>query len=201
MSKELTPKQQRFVEEYLVDMNASAAYKRAGYRAKGNSAEVSALQLLRNPKVQAVLAAQREALSKRTEIKQDEIIRELARVGFSCITNYEAHGEELILKEDAPPDAMQAVSSFEIIETTYENSKSEVATTTRKVKIRLWPKVEALYRLGQHFGLFTEKLALTDPTGKKEYAGGPLTEEQRIARILAVLEHSGTARNRTAPQS
>jgi phage terminase small subunit len=59
----LTAKQQRFVDEYLIDLNATAAYKRAGYKGQGNSAEVTASQLLRNPKIaQAV----KEAMDKRS---------------------------------------------------------------------------------------------------------------------------------------
>lgn len=47
----LTVKQQRFVAEYLIDLNATAAYKRAGYTATGNAAEVTASKLLSNAKV------------------------------------------------------------------------------------------------------------------------------------------------------
>jgi phage terminase small subunit len=52
MSK-LTSKQEVFANEYLIDLNATAAYKRAGYVATGNSAEVNASKLLRNTKVAA----------------------------------------------------------------------------------------------------------------------------------------------------
>jgi phage terminase small subunit len=60
----LTPKQERFVAEYLIDLNATAAYKRAGYDAKGKSAEVNASRLLSNDKVaQAV----KSAIDKRSD--------------------------------------------------------------------------------------------------------------------------------------
>jgi phage terminase small subunit len=60
----LTAKQQRFVAEYLIDLNATAAYKRAGYSGKGNVAESSASEILSNPKVaQAV----QEAMTKRSD--------------------------------------------------------------------------------------------------------------------------------------
>lgn len=71
----LTPKQQRFVEEYLVDFNATAAYGRAGYAARGNAAEAAASRLLRNGKVQAAIADGRAALSARTEITQDMVLQ------------------------------------------------------------------------------------------------------------------------------
>lgn len=59
----LNVRQQRFVAEYLIDLNATAAYKRAGYAAKGNAAEVSACQLLSNPKV---AKAVEDAMDKRS---------------------------------------------------------------------------------------------------------------------------------------
>jgi phage terminase small subunit len=61
----LTDKHMKFVDEYMIDMNASAAYQRAGYTAKGNSAEANASRLLRNDKVQAEIA-------KRQQIMQEE---------------------------------------------------------------------------------------------------------------------------------
>lgn len=60
----LNVRQQRFVAEYLIDLNATAAYKRAGYAAKGNAAEVSACQLLSNPKVAVEI---QKAMDKRSE--------------------------------------------------------------------------------------------------------------------------------------
>lgn len=60
----LTPKQERFVAEYLIDLNATAAYKRAGYKGKGRSAENAASQLLGNV---GVAAAIKEAKDKRSE--------------------------------------------------------------------------------------------------------------------------------------
>lgn len=59
----LTPKQERFVSEYLIDLNATAAYKRAGYKGQGNSAEATASQLLSNPKVAKRV---HEAMEKRS---------------------------------------------------------------------------------------------------------------------------------------
>jgi phage terminase small subunit len=71
----LTDKQRRFVDEYLIDFNATAAYKRAGYVAKGNAAEAAASRLLSNVKVQAYLAERQQALQQRTEITQEMVLR------------------------------------------------------------------------------------------------------------------------------
>lgn len=61
----LSDKHMKFVDEYMIDMNASAAYQRAGYAAKGNSAEVNAIRLLRNAQVS-------EEIAKRQAKMQEE---------------------------------------------------------------------------------------------------------------------------------
>ena len=71
----LTPKQQRFVEEYLIDLNASAAYRRAGY--SSGTPDVCGPRLLGNVGVQAAIEAGSKARSVRTEITQDWVIKKL----------------------------------------------------------------------------------------------------------------------------
>ncbi len=78
MSKKLTPKQQRFVEEYLLDLNGSAAARRAGFSER--SANEQAVRLLANVSIQAAIAAAMAARSERTKIDQDRIVRELWNV-------------------------------------------------------------------------------------------------------------------------
>ncbi len=60
----LTAKQQRFVAEYLIDLNATAAYKRAGYKADGHSAESAAARLLSNVEVDKAV---KDAMDKRSD--------------------------------------------------------------------------------------------------------------------------------------
>src|SRR5688500_4935605 len=79
----LTAKQARFVEEYLVDLCASAAYKRAGYKARGNVAETNACRLLRNVQIQEAIAVKQRELAAKCEVNTERVIRELASCGFS----------------------------------------------------------------------------------------------------------------------
>lgn len=74
MSK-LNAKQLRFIDEYLIDLNATAAYKRAGYAAKGNAAEVNAARLLRHAQVQAAVAAAMKARGERTRMTADQVLK------------------------------------------------------------------------------------------------------------------------------
>lgn len=75
----LTPKQQRFVEEYLIDLNATAAAKRAGYSAK--TAEWQGPQLLGKTHVAAAVQQARAKVSERTARTVDAVIADIRRIG------------------------------------------------------------------------------------------------------------------------
>lgn len=71
----MTPKQERFVQEYLIDLNAAAAYRRAGYTS-GNP-NINGHRLLTNAHIQAEISAAKVARSVRTEITQDWVLQKL----------------------------------------------------------------------------------------------------------------------------
>ncbi|RFC65006.1 terminase small subunit [Fulvimarina endophytica] len=73
MTDKLTPKQARFVEEYLVDLNATQASIRAGYSDK--TAYSIGHELLGKPEIQAAIAAAQTARSERTEITADMVLQ------------------------------------------------------------------------------------------------------------------------------
>ena len=78
MADKLTPKQQRFVEEYLVDLNGAAAARRAGYSAK--NADNIASELLGKTQVREALAAAMEERSRRVEIDADYVLKNLVEI-------------------------------------------------------------------------------------------------------------------------
>ena len=73
----LTPKQARFVEEYLVDLNATQAAIRAGYSPK--TAYSQGERLLKNVEVHRAIQEAQEARSERTGVTQDEVIQGLKK--------------------------------------------------------------------------------------------------------------------------
>lgn len=80
MTKPLTPKQEAFIAEYLIDLNATAAYKRAGYVAKGNAAEVNAARLLRHAQVSAAVQAAMDKRADDLEISAKYVLDSIKRV-------------------------------------------------------------------------------------------------------------------------
>ncbi|MBS0877977.1 MULTISPECIES: terminase small subunit [unclassified Tatumella] len=87
----LNDMQMKFVDEYLIDLNRTAAYKRAGYKGEGNTAYVNASRLLRNAKVTAAVRDAMDARAKRTQISQDAVLQwwwDIATADASELTEY-----------------------------------------------------------------------------------------------------------------
>ena len=160
-TKALTAKQARFVEEYLVDLNATQAAIRAGYSEK--TAEQGAAQLLSNIKVSnAVLVAIAER-SERTEITQDRVLGELAKIGFSDIRNAVRWGKSPIDKDakNAGPNGLglypvELIPS-EDLDDDIAATVSEVSLTQTGIKIKTYDKLSALEKIGKHLGMFVDK--------------------------------------------
>ena len=84
--KSLTPKQQRFVEEYLVDLNATQAAIRAGYSKK--TAKETGYENLTKPDIQSAVSAAMEERSKRTEVDADWVLKRLARLADATMADF-----------------------------------------------------------------------------------------------------------------
>lgn len=161
-SPALTRKQRRFVEEYLVDVNATQAAIRAGYPQR-TAASVGS-ENLRKPEIAAAIKTALDARAARTEITQDRVLQELAHLVFSDVTHYRVtDAGDVVLTEHAPAGAMRALQSIKRrITTRGEGKQREVI---HDVEIRLWDKPGPLKLAGQHVGLFTEKLAVEGANG------------------------------------
>ena len=155
----LTPKQQRFVSEYLQDLNATAAYKRAGYKARSDGvAASSASDLLRIPKVAAAIATAEAERAQRTGIDADRVLAEIAHVAFSDIgqvLDFTGVDPHLRPARDIPEAARRAISSIKV-RRTLEGSEAD-AREVEVTEFRLWSKSDALEKLCKHLGLYKER--------------------------------------------
>lgn len=162
----LKPQQDKFVREYLVDLNATQAAIRAGYSPK--TAESQASRLLRNVKVAAAVEEALEERQKRTEITQDRVLKELSRIAFSNITDYVLTDEgQVQLAEAAHPEAMRAVSSIKRKTRTF--GTGEQTQTVHEVELKLWDKPNPLKLAGRHVGLFPNEVKVD--MGEQTLAG------------------------------
>jgi phage terminase small subunit len=154
MADALTPKQQRFVEEYLIDANATKAAQRAGYSKA--TAYAQGQRLLKNVEVAAALKEAMEDRGRRTQVTADKVLAELARIGFSNVEHFSAGDTGLSLAEGAPADAMRAVSSVKRRVVTRSTDDGEEVDVT--VEFRLWDKVSALEKMAKHLGILTDRV-------------------------------------------
>ena len=153
IKKKLMPRQKRFVEEYLIDLNATQATIRAGY-SKKTAAEIGC-ENLRKPHIAAAISKAVQKRTERTEITQDQVLNELRKIGFADIRKVVSWGKS---PGDADSDApgtypVELVPSDEIDDDTAA-SIAEVSLTQAGVRIKQHDKLSALEKMGRHVGLF-----------------------------------------------
>ena len=144
----LSPKQQRFADEHLIDLNATQAAIRAGYSPK--SAEQQGNRLLRNAKVRAYIDERMAEHSKRTGVNQERIIRELARIAFLDPAQL-VDMDTAELLSDTSADDRAAISSIKV------KTMSGEETEMIEREIRFADKIKALELLGKRFGMWIDK--------------------------------------------
>ena len=171
----LTPKALRFVSEYLQDLDATAAARRAGYAAR--SAKVTACRLLKDPAVQAEVQQRQAAQLERADLSSVRTLEEIGRVAFSNVRNLVDESGKLKPMRALTEDQAAAIASLEVV---IKNAAAgdEHTETIHKLKLKLWDKVRALELLMKHFGLIKDV-----PPGSVE-----VTLLEKVARARARLQ-------------
>lgn len=144
----MTEKQNRFVEEYLIDLNATQAAIRAGYSVK--TADQQASRMLTNVKVQTAIAKAMAERSKRTGVNQDRIVLELAKLAFVNMTDIvDKKGE---IKDIATADDLSCIESIK-----YKHSDTDSGSSVER-EVKIGSKIKALELLGKHLGMWNDKI-------------------------------------------
>jgi phage terminase small subunit len=143
---DLNPKQKRFCEEYIIDLNASAAYKRAGYDATGAVADANASRLLRNARVKEYIDKLQSKRSHDTGITSERVLKEVARIAFADATN--------IWKEVEKGVVLKNFSEIDV------DTKAAIAEITvingKKTQVKMHSKTAALKDLMAYLGLTSD---------------------------------------------
>jgi len=145
----MTAKEERFCEEYMIDLNATAAAIRAGYTpssARKAACWIDGESIQKKPALCARIDELRAEQSTRTGITADRVLRELAVVGFADASKLVTADGQLDRKSD--PESLRAISSIRVTQT-------EFGPVT---EIRMADKNKALELLGKHLGLFTDQV-------------------------------------------
>ncbi len=159
----ITEKPQRFVEEYLIDLNATQAAVRAGYSAK--TADQQGSRMLANVKVQQEIGERMAERSRRIGVNQDRVVVELSKIAFVKMTDIV--DEQGKIKDGASDDDLACIESVK-----YKESSGDSGGSVER-EVKLSSKLKALELLGKHLGMWNSKLDvnITQPvviTGETE---------------------------------
>jgi phage terminase small subunit len=144
----MTKKQKLFVEEYLIDLNATQAAIRAGY-SPSSARQIADENMSKHDIKNAIEKALAER-SKRTGINADRIVTELAKIAFLNPSNVINFQNASVL-ETADEEDLACISSLKI-----KRSSSDTGDSVER-EIKIYDKIKALELLGKHMGMFTDK--------------------------------------------
>ncbi len=149
----MTPKQQLFVREYLVDLNATQAAIRAGYSER--TAGQMGFDLLKNPQVAAAIQAGMDKRAAKVEITAERVLQEIARLAFFDPSKLFGPDGRVLPISDLDEDTRRAIAGLEVQDLGGEESIGVVR------KYKLADKGANLERLGRHLKLFTDKVEIS----------------------------------------
>lgn len=186
----LTPKQKIFVDEYLIDLNATRAYKIAYPKVKKDeTAAVNGSRMLRNAKVEKYISERMKDREKRTEITQDWVLKELfkiASVNRTDIARVATKQVNQITTDENTGEITMVPREIQVVELTDTNKLTAeqqsiiagIEETKYGIKVSSYDKLKALELIGKHLGMFTDKV---------ELSGEVNTNTDKLDKILEQL--------------
>jgi len=176
MAKELTPKQELFVAEYLTDLNATRAAIAAGYSSR--TADKIGSQLLGKTRVAAEIAKQHEKRMGKLEITADRVLGRLMKLAFYDVRKlFDADGRCKPITE-LDDDTAAAIAGMKTAHKVVGDENDGCVVFT---EYKLVDQGQNLERLGRHLKLFTDKTELS----------GRVTLEQIVAAANQPHDRSG----------
>jgi len=156
MKKKLDNREKRFIQEYLIDLNVERAAVAAGY--SRTMARTKAYSWVCNSKVKPhIYLAIERAMKKReerTEITQDQVLKEIALLAFSKLPDFVKWGKKGVeIKDLNELTEEQAACVSEVQDLITKDNKN--------IKFKLHSKEKALEMLCRHLGMFNDKLELS----------------------------------------
>ncbi len=158
----ITPKQKQFIQEYLLDLNATQAAIRAGYSER--SARQHADAMLSRPHIAAAVAEAQATRSKRIDVDIDYVVKRMVEIDRMDVLDIMTDQMNLKPVSEWPLVWRQYLSGFDLAEM-FEGSGQDrdMVGILKKIK---WPdKTKNLELLGRHLGMFKERVELTGKDG------------------------------------
>jgi len=159
---EITDKMRQFVDEYLIDMNATQAAIRAGYSEA--TAQEQSSQLLDRPDIRELVEQRQKDRIDRTQISQDLTVNELKTIAFSDVADFVIVKEGGVIEQrpfnELTKTQTRCIKKIKQRVMTSQSSDGAVIHQTAVLELELYDKVKSLELLGRHLGIFNDKLTL-----------------------------------------
>lgn len=163
---DLTPKQEVFRREYLIDLNGTRAAIAAGI--SESNAAVQASKWLRNPKIAAAIQAGMDKRAKKLDISAERVLQEIAKMAFVDARKFFNADGTIKPVTELDDDTAAALQGFDV-EKLYQHFAKGAAQETGTVsKIKIADKTKSLELLGRHLKLFTDKVEVSGLDGLYE---------------------------------
>lgn len=143
---------QLFVDEYLIDLNATKAAQRAGFGSTEKSCCVTGLRLLGKASIRRAIRKSFKKRLERIRMTSDQVLKELAIIGLSDVQDYEVNDKTGRLVTLKGKSSSRAIQSVKIKKTMVGDGVMEVTT-----EYKLWDKMKALEMMMKHMGMVDDK--------------------------------------------
>ena len=159
---QITDRMKKFVDEYLIDFNATQAAIRAGY--SPDTANEQGSQLLARPDIRELVAEGQKEVMERTQTFQDNAVAELKIVGFSDLADFLTVKDGGIVEQKSfdqlTKEQTKCIKKIKQTVRTSHSSDGSILHQTATLEIELHDKLKALELLGRHLGMFNDSLRL-----------------------------------------
>ena len=167
------------MKEYLIDLDATNAAKRAGYKDANKGRQLVTLS-----NVKAAIDKGKEKQAVKLDLKAERVLLEYARIGFADPRRLFAADGTMKPVAEWPDDLAACIASVETFEEFEGTGKSKRFVGYVR-KVRFWPKVEALRDIGKHIGIFPDRPSATVNVNVEN-----LSDAERIERIRQLIERA-----------
>jgi phage terminase small subunit len=165
----LTPLQERFVDEFLVDLNALRAYARSSPGAARTTCATNGPRMLKTPAVEAAIKIRTDALAAKLAVTRENVLAEYARIAYSNIDTALVRDDLTgkILGADLSRLSSEQIAAVKEINfqpvakparrrRKGERGKSQPVIEQKLAQVKLHDKIQALHKLGAHLRLFAD---------------------------------------------
>lgn len=179
--KKLTPKQELFIREYLVDLNATQAAIRAGYAERG--ARTRGAELLANRNIASRIQEQMDKRKTKIELNAEMVLKRLSEIAFTDINEFM---ENEYYEND---EGEKVFYGRKIKENLFDNEKicavAGLEPGAYGTKLKMKDQLKALEMLSRHLGLFNADETQKPEINQFDFTNISSDKLRKIKKILS----------------